>query len=118
MRRCSTGVSSLAFVWKRGWNDAGDDEERCGWHAQATSKRFLESIRKEDSYVGRSDVEKQGCCPVCDEKLRHDESILRLPCAHVFHHDCLMPWLGLPPHPPTPSTPSSLLSAGLACLSK
>ena len=57
---------------------------------------FLESIRKEDSHVSNFEIEKQGCCPVCDEKLHDNESILRLPCEHVFHHDCLMPWLGKP----------------------
>jgi hypothetical protein len=35
------------------------------------------------------------CCPVCDEQLSEHEAILRLPCQHVFHHECLMPWLGL-----------------------
>ena len=58
---------------------------------------FLESIRKEDSHVSNFEIEKQGCCPVCDEKLHDNESILRLPCEHVFHHGCTSLWLSLGP---------------------
>jgi hypothetical protein len=50
-------------------------------------------------FDGCDGVCRQGCCPVCDEELCAQESVLRLPCAHVFHHDCLMPWLGNFPSP-------------------
>jgi len=69
-------------------------DEAAGSPQKATAKSFLDTIKDDDAHVGRIDVEKQGSCPVCDETLCPDESILRLPCAHVFHHDCLMPWLG------------------------
>jgi hypothetical protein len=64
------------------------------------SDRIRQEIRREDSFVTSTDVEKQGlgCCPICNEELcQHEnthESVLRLVCSHVFHQDCLLPWLG------------------------
>lgn len=33
------------------------------------------------------------CCVVCLESLEPDHSIRALPCRHVFHTDCITPWL-------------------------
>lgn len=56
--------------------------------------------RQEDSHVTSTDVtstdvEKHGCCPICYENLSQHQSVLRLVCSHVFHEDCLLPWLGM-----------------------
>jgi E3 ubiquitin-protein ligase AIP2 len=32
-------------------------------------------------------------CPVCTEELVVDDRVQQLPCKHVFHVDCLKPWL-------------------------
>ena len=62
------------------------------------SDRIRQDIRREDSFVTSTDVEKQ-CCPICNEELcqkeNTHESVLRLVCSHVFHQDCLLPWLGM-----------------------
>lgn len=32
-------------------------------------------------------------CPVCTEELVVGDKVQQLPCKHVFHVDCLKPWL-------------------------
>ncbi|KAL5481709.1 hypothetical protein EMCRGX_G021937 [Ephydatia muelleri] len=32
-------------------------------------------------------------CSVCKDSFNLDEELLQLPCKHVFHRDCIMPWL-------------------------
>eukprot|EP01018_Ginkgo_biloba_P019663 Gb_23008 [translate_table: standard] len=38
-------------------------------------------------------VSEQEDCPVCLEQFSLGEHLLRLPCSHRFHLDCLTPWL-------------------------
>jgi hypothetical protein len=33
------------------------------------------------------------CCPVCQEDYHHGENLVRLPCKHEYHNDCVKPWL-------------------------
>lgn len=32
-------------------------------------------------------------CPICSEDYVVPEDVLRIPCSHYFHSDCVMPWL-------------------------
>jgi hypothetical protein len=32
-------------------------------------------------------------CPICSEDYVVPEDVLRIPCSHYFHNDCVMPWL-------------------------
>eukprot|EP00808_Paulinella_micropora_P010281 g60288.t1 len=34
-------------------------------------------------------------CAVCKDEFQLDEEALRMPCMHIFHKDCLLPWLKL-----------------------
>lgn len=32
-------------------------------------------------------------CPVCLKDFQPDDKAKRMPCRHVFHEDCILPWL-------------------------
>ncbi|KAK8952562.1 E3 ubiquitin-protein ligase RING1-like [Platanthera zijinensis] len=34
-------------------------------------------------------------CAICKDGLPHGSSVRRLPCSHLFHSDCIVPWLSL-----------------------
>ena len=36
---------------------------------------------------------EQPCCPVCSEDFIVGEKVLKMPCTHVYHRTCVMPWL-------------------------
>ncbi|MCO5556141.1 hypothetical protein L7F22_009685 [Adiantum nelumboides] len=40
-------------------------------------------------------------CPVCLDKFVSGQSILNLPCQHIFHSKCLVPWLQNHSHCPS-----------------
>ena len=47
-----------------------------------------EDIRKEiNSVCG------EGGCSVCKDDYEMDQTVIKLPCCHMFHDDCIMPWL-------------------------
>lgn len=35
----------------------------------------------------------QPSCPICSEDFEVGLPVTQLPCSHIFHHDCVMPWL-------------------------
>ena len=38
---------------------------------------------------------EQPLCPICNEDYCEKESLMKLPCNHIFHGLCVMPWLEL-----------------------
>lgn len=40
----------------------------------------------------QKEEEEEELCPVCLEKLLQTQSLIRLPCRHNFHRNCLSPW--------------------------
>jgi hypothetical protein len=34
-------------------------------------------------------------CAVCTEEIAAADAVVRLPCAHWYHHGCIAPWLGI-----------------------
>lgn len=36
---------------------------------------------------------EQPSCPICSEEYTPDEEVVKLPCAHLYHSNCVMPWL-------------------------
>ena len=61
------------------------------------SKEVLESlekiiVNKENlSFIGK----EGGCenCSVCKDDYEISQLVIKLPCKHVFHEECIMPWL-------------------------
>lgn len=43
--------------------------------------------------IGPADVDAKEDCPVCKEEYKLGEQVMKLPCNHRFHIDCLQPWL-------------------------
>lgn len=37
----------------------------------------------------------QPSCPICNEDFSLTTTVTKLPCTHVFHHSCVVPWLEL-----------------------
>uniref|UniRef100_A0A1A9X271 RING-type E3 ubiquitin transferase n=1 Tax=Glossina brevipalpis TaxID=37001 RepID=A0A1A9X271_9MUSC len=46
-------------------------------------------------------VDKQQQCSVCLEYFKLEELVRKLPCSHLFHDDCIVPWLSLHGNCPT-----------------
>lgn len=43
--------------------------------------------------IAQSDVDASAECPVCKDFFAVDEEAHELPCKHLFHPDCILPWL-------------------------
>lgn len=57
------------------------------------SEKSKKQLHKEK--VTESNKEEFGKldCSVCKENYKVDDTICKMPCEHIFHEDCLMPWL-------------------------
>lgn len=45
--------------------------------------------------VSPEEVERKLQCSVCWEDFKIDEKVRKLPCSHLYHEDCIVPWLNL-----------------------
>lgn len=43
--------------------------------------------------ITKEDVDRNLQCSVCMEDYKVGESVRKLDCTHVFHTDCIVPWL-------------------------
>lgn len=43
--------------------------------------------------VSRDQVEKNLQCSVCMEDFKLEEQVKQVPCGHLYHRDCIVPWL-------------------------
>ncbi|XP_060762189.1 E3 ubiquitin-protein ligase RNF126-like isoform X1 [Neoarius graeffei] len=50
-------------------------------------------------------------CPVCKEDYTEGESVRQLPCNHLFHNDCIVPWLEQYPYPQQLESPVEQLAS-------
>ena len=70
-----------------------NDPNRYGSPPASSSE--VQQLKKEK--IDEANLDKYKCieCSVCKEKYEIDNSTITMPCTHVFHTDCLMPWLDL-----------------------
>eukprot|EP00252_Welwitschia_mirabilis_P016338 TRINITY_DN3602_c0_g1_i1.p1 TRINITY_DN3602_c0_g1~~TRINITY_DN3602_c0_g1_i1.p1 ORF type:complete len:313 (-),score=15.25 TRINITY_DN3602_c0_g1_i1:429-1367(-) len=63
--------------------------DRCGPPpASRSAIDALPSIR-----VTSWHLNNESHCPVCQERFQIGGMVRELPCKHIFHHDCIVPWL-------------------------
>lgn len=43
--------------------------------------------------IGAADVEQKEECAICKDQFELNENVLRLPCRHLYHKQCISPWL-------------------------
>jgi hypothetical protein len=76
--------------------------------------------------VSAHTLESQPTCPICANDYTVEEKLLELPCHHLYHESCVMPWLEVKGSCPTcrcelvPPVPSieALQTQSLEVLSK
>jgi len=59
-----------------------------------TSKDALEKLPKikiNDEFL--KNYNEIAECSVCKEEFKKNDEVHKLPCKHVFHPDCIIPWL-------------------------
>jgi E3 ubiquitin-protein ligase RNF115/126 len=54
-----------------------------------TSKRFIETCPT----ISITNPESHDLCLVCQDSYQIGDEALKLPCKHLYHKDCLIPWL-------------------------
>jgi len=52
---------------------------------------MLASVK--DVFVTLDKMCDQPCCPICSEDFKESEELSCLPCDHLYHSECVMPWL-------------------------
>lgn len=38
-------------------------------------------------------LSSDNCCPVCKDEYQENDELIKLPCSHLFHNECILPWL-------------------------
>ncbi|XP_034664487.1 E3 ubiquitin-protein ligase Iruka [Drosophila subobscura] len=45
--------------------------------------------------ITSEEVEKKMQCSICWDDFKMDETVRKLPCSHLYHENCIVPWLNL-----------------------
>lgn len=75
-------LGSIMFSFMEQLQSSFDDELK-----QGLPKEMIEKVKR--MKMGKSGQD----CSVCSEGFRKGEKIRKLPCKHIFHDKCIMPWL-------------------------
>ncbi len=52
-----------------------------------------EAIKKLQEVKYNAENAENKCCPVCQDDYKKDETLVKLPCGHDYHKDCVTSWL-------------------------
>ncbi|KAI8379417.1 uncharacterized protein BYT42DRAFT_326113 [Radiomyces spectabilis] len=55
------------------------------------SDEVIESLKKRS--LTEEEIGRQADCAVCKDEFAKVEQVIELPCQHIFHEDCIKPWL-------------------------
>lgn len=60
------------------------------------SEKSIKQLKKEQlNESNMKDYENSKECSVCMETYKIEESVVTIPCLHLFHEDCILPWLNI-----------------------
>ena len=60
---------------------------------RGASKATIDGLKKVVVFNGGVDDEKFRTCAVCLEEFGEGTEVTSMPCCHLFHHGCIVPWL-------------------------
>merc|ERR1711916_423919 len=60
-----------------------------------TSPLFIDELGEFEVSKTTLRKDKNPHCPICLERLAVGDMATRLPCRHLYHYECLLPWLQL-----------------------
>ncbi|GMP86557.1 hypothetical protein CsSME_00039288 [Camellia sinensis var. sinensis] len=60
---------------------------------RGVSKAVIDGLKKVTMFNGEGDDEKCTTCVVCLEEFGKGTKLTSMPCSHLFHHRCIVPWL-------------------------
>jgi hypothetical protein len=75
-------LGSIVFSFMEQLQSSLEDEMK-----QGLPKEMIEKVKR--MKMGKSGQD----CSVCSDGFRKGEKIRKLPCKHIFHDKCIMPWL-------------------------
>ncbi|KAJ1692715.1 hypothetical protein LUZ63_009413 [Rhynchospora breviuscula] len=68
--------------------------EDIGTESKGLSEKTIASLRVSKYKDGFfSKAKKQNECPICQSAFQKKELLITLPCKHIFHKNCITPWL-------------------------
>ncbi|KAL0714858.1 hypothetical protein Bca4012_021837 [Brassica carinata] len=81
----------LKYLTKETYNPAPKSQLLRNLSLYYRNKNFgLESSRNPQGYSGGEDEKR---CAVCLEDFNPKETVMLTPCKHMFHEECIVPWL-------------------------
>ncbi|CAI5525610.1 unnamed protein product [Closterium sp. Naga37s-1] len=83
------GIQRLALTHS-GRFDPGKGKGKAVVSSHAAGDAAIDSEGDEDGLMGIVDGQE---CTVCLESMGNGARLMWLPCAHGYHHDCIMPWI-------------------------
>jgi hypothetical protein len=70
-----------------------DADDLDGTAGDGAAERAAALSRLPVTRLGATEGGSAGACAVCLEPMGGGEMVARLPCLHLFHHDCIGPWI-------------------------